>query len=317
MSTLTFGAVFLAVFGVNMILLDLTRQEQRDVHVRLREELRLRQRADARNSPVFKDLGKLVEDVEADESQQRVDTATRFAELLDQSGLRISVGQLVGMMAGAATVSGFATMMLSRRFEFGFLAMPAGALIPLLYVVIARRRRLDKLRSQLPDCFELMSRILRAGQTMSQAMQTVADELEQPVAYEFGFCYEQQNLGLAPDISFRNLAKRTGLLEIKIFVLAMMIHRQTGGNLAEILDKLSSIVRDRYRLRGVIATFTAEGRLQAVVLLALPVFLFFVLLVINRPYAMKLFQYPSLPVATVIAMAFAALWIRKIVNFDF
>jgi tight adherence protein B len=147
-------------------------------------------------------------------------------------------------------------------------------------------------------------------------MQSVADEFEPPLAEEFGYCYEQQNLGLDAETALRDLARRTGLLELKIFVLAVLVHRQTGGNLAELLDKLSSIVRDRFRIRGLIRTLTAEGRVQAGVLLALPFVMYGAMLVFNRDYALILLDHPWVPIASLGSLGFGWLWIRKIINFD-
>ena len=140
-------------------------------------------------------------------------------------------------------------------------------------------------------------------------------KVEKPV--EFGYCYEQQNLGLSPELAMRDLARRTGLLEVKIVVLSVLVQRQTGGNLTELLDKLAKIVRDRYRIRAKIKGVTAEGRLQGLILLMLPVFVYAILLLTNRVYALKLFDHPWLPISTVIAMGLGALWIRKIINFDY
>ena len=115
----------------------------------------------------------------------------------------------------------------------------------------------------------------------------------------------------------RDLARRTGLLEIKIFVLALLIQQQAGGNLAELLDNLSAIIRERFRIVGKIRALTAEGRMQAVVLLALPPALFLLILLLNRDYGQVLLDYPWILVATFGCEAIGALWIRKIVNFDF
>ncbi|MCH5377142.1 MAG: type II secretion system F family protein, partial [Planctomycetes bacterium] len=156
-----------------------------------------------------------------------------------------------------------------------------------------------------------------AGQTVAQSYQTVADECPAPISEEFGYCYEQQNLGLSPEAAMKELARRTGLLELKIFVMAVMIHRQTGGNMSELLDKLGRVIRDRTRIRGSVKALTAEGRLQAYVLLALPPALLAVMLVINRPYAMILFEHYWLLIITGVSMAIGAVWMRKIVNFDF
>jgi tight adherence protein B len=152
---------------------------------------------------------------------------------------------------------------------------------------------------------------------MSQALQAVADEFDAPIASEFAYCYEQQNMGLSPEVALRDLARRTGLIEVKIFVLAVLVQQQTGGNLAEMLDKLSTIVRDRFRMQGRIKALTAEGRLQAIVLLALIPALFFMLFIFNRNYAQVLLDRPTLLLATAATEIVGLLWIRKIVHFDF
>jgi tight adherence protein B len=192
-----------------------------------------------------------------------------------------------------------------------------GAGVPLLYVVRKRKARLNKLMTQLPEAFDLMARVIRAGQTTSQAMQTVANEFDSPIADEFAYCYEQQNLGLSPELALRDLVRRTGLLEVKIFVLALLVQQQTGGNLAELLDKLAWLVRERFRIQGKIRSLTAEGRLQAVILLVLPLALLLFLMVVNRAYAQVLFDYPGLLIGMFISEALGALWIRKIVHFDY
>ena len=158
---------------------------------------------------------------------------------------------------------------------------------------------------------------MRAGQTISQALQSVAYESSGPAGVEFGYAYEQQNLGLSPEAAMRELARRNGLLELKIFVLAVMVHRQMGGNLADLLDKLAMIIRDRYRVRGTIRSMTAEGRLQAAILLALPPLLLLAITLINRPYAIVLYQHPNLLAGMFAFMVGGAVWMRKIVNFDF
>jgi tight adherence protein B len=162
-----------------------------------------------------------------------------------------------------------------------------------------------------------MARVIRAGQTMAQGLQAVADEFDAPIAAEFAYCYEQQNLGLPPETALRDLARRTGLLEIKIFVLAVVVQQQSGGNLADLLDKLAAIVRERFRIRSKIKALTAEGRLQAAVLLILPPALFLIILVLNRDFGQVLLDRPNLLLGMLVSEALGALWIRKIVNFDF
>lgn len=147
-------------------------------------------------------------------------------------------------------------------------------------------------------------------------MHAVAEQFDEPIATEFGLCYEQQNLGLPASVVLRDLAKRNEVLELHIFVIAMLIQQQTGGSLARMMESLAAVVRDRIALRDKVKTLTAEGRMQAVVLMALPPFMLVVMLIINRNYAMTLFEFPSLLLGGLVSMGLGALWIRKIVNFE-
>ena len=188
---------------------------------------------------------------------------------------------------------------------------------PLFYVRQLRDRRQTALRSQLADAFELMSSTLRAGQSMTQSMQAVAIDFPAPIAEEFMMCSEQQNLGLDPELALRQLARRCGLIELKIFVVAVLVQRQVGGNLSDILLGLSNVVRERFRIMGLINTLTAEGRLQAIILMALPLFLLLIMVVMNREYTRSLLDNPQLLYGMAGSMFLGWLWIRKIVNFDF
>jgi tight adherence protein B len=205
----------------------------------------------------------------------------------------------------------------SHQWVWGLVLGLAASPLPLAYVALLRRKRLNKILSQLPSAFDLMSRTMRAGQTIGQAFQAVADEGPRPISEEFGYCYEQQNLGLSPDAAMLDLSRRTGLLELKIFVMAVTVHRQTGGNLSELLDKLGVVIRQRAKIRGHIRGLTAEGRLQAYVLMALPPALLLMMWFINRPYAEVFFQEYYLLVGMGAAMAVGWFWMRRIVNFDF
>ena len=162
-----------------------------------------------------------------------------------------------------------------------------------------------------------MSRVLRAGQTISQAMQIVADQGSPPVSLEFFRCHEQMNLGMTPEAALRELAARTGLLEMKIFTVAVLVQRQAGGNLSELFDKMGTVVRERFRIRGMINSLTAQGRMQAVILSGLPVAMFALLMVLQPDYERQLLNYPLLMAAALGLIAVGALWIRRVVNFDF
>jgi tight adherence protein B len=199
----------------------------------------------------------------------------------------------------------------------GFLAGCAlGAALPVGLLLFRRKARRERMLAQLPNAFDLMARVIRAGQAVPQALQAVADAFEEPLAGEFKRCQQQQELGLPPDVVFREMANRCGIVEFRIFVMAMLIHRQTGGNLSEILERLAALVRTRLRLRQQVRTLTAEGRLQGHTLVVLPFVLYAAMFCINRPYAALLLEHPNLVAVTVAFMVLGVVWIRKIVNFE-
>jgi tight adherence protein B len=313
---LAFGAAVAAVAGGYSILSDLYLRDRTRVTQRIDEEFRRRQRDRARKALLFKDINQLALEAQGGQEPQS-NIQQRLLAMIEQSGLDLTLQKFLVLTGVLAFVFAVVGGLLRQSLLIAVLAAPFGALLPLAYVHFKRKARLEKLLSQLPDAFDLMGRVVRAGQTMSQGLQAVADEFAQPVAGEFSYCYEQQNLGLPPEVALRDLTRRTGLLEIKIFVTAVLVQQQTGGSLAEILDKLSSMIRQRYRIRGQIQTLTAEGRLQAMILLGLPIAMFFGFLFLLPEYENKLLEHPSLIATTLTLEVVGALWIRKIVTFDF
>jgi tight adherence protein B len=199
----------------------------------------------------------------------------------------------------------------------GFLFAAIGFVVPFGYIYAARASRMNAICAQLPETFDLMARAIKAGQTVSGAMQIAADQLKPPISAELAACCEQQNLGLPYDVALQELARRTGVMELQMFVVALLVNRNTGGNLAEILHNLSEVIRKRTRLRGKIKAATSEGRLQAVVLSLLPLAAFLGLVLLNRPYAQILLDRPALLFAILASEALGSLWIRQIVNFDY
>jgi tight adherence protein B len=314
LALLTFLAVVLAIVGLYSILSDLFLRDRSRVSNRVDEQLNQRLRDRAKKSLLFKDL--VAQDA-APEGEKRLSMRQRLEFLIEQSGVNVAPRRLLVIMAGVGLGLGLVVGLVFPNVLAAAAAALAGAAVPLLYVHFKRKARLEKLINQLPDAFDLMARVIRAGQTTSQALQGVADEFEQPISGEFAYCYEQQNLGLPPEAAFRDLARRTGLLEIRIFVLALLVQQQTGGNLAELLDRLANVIRARFRLRGKVQALTAEGRFQAIILLALPFALLGFIMVANWNYAQVLFDHPMLLVGMVIMEVLGALWIRQIVNFDF
>jgi tight adherence protein B len=315
MILLAFFAGFFLIFAINYALADVAEAHRQRYQRRLEQELQQRRQAAVRASIARKDLQSLVAGMP--EITSRPSLRERLVHLTNESGVEMRPDQLLVACVCAGLVVFFPCIIIGQHWLLGTLLGLVVAPAPMLYLAFLRNQRREKMLEQLPEAFELMSRTLRSGQTIAQAFQAVSDEARPPVSIEFGFCYEQQNLGLTPEAAMRDLSRRTGLLELRIFVMAVMIHRQTGGNLMELLDKLSGVIRERLKIRGTIKTLTAEGALQAYILLALPPGMLAILWLMNRPYAELLFQYYQLLIGAGISMTFGYLWMRRIINFDF
>lgn len=313
LALLTFAAAASAVVAVASILSDLFLRDRTRVSRRIDDEFRQNQRRRAERSGLFKNLDQLV----AEAAGERPPLRRRLETMIDQAGMELGVERLGAYSLVAAAVGAGLGLLSGRGPGVAAGAAAIGGALPLLYVHFRRNRRQDRLRAQLSDAFDLMARVVRAGQTIAQAQQAVADEFEPPIAEEFSYCYEQQNLGLPPEVALRELARRTGLLEISIFVTALLVQQQSGGNLSELLENLATVVRERFRIRGKIRALTAEGRFQGLILLMLPAGLYLIMLALNPEFAGVLLEYPQLLIAVGISEAFGALWMRKIVNFDF
>ena len=170
---------------------------------------------------------------------------------------------------------------------------------------------------QLPEVLDLISRALRAGHSLASGFKLVADEVGDPIGTEFERCYEAQNLGVPLEQAIEEMTERVPNLDLRFFATAVILQRQTGGDLAEILDKIGYLVRERFKIWGQIQALTGEGRLSGIVLLALPPCLFIVMWRLNPDYCMKLFTDPmghQMLAGAIILQVVGALVIRKIVN---
>ncbi len=307
------GFAALAVF---MVANDLYLRDKSKLDERMAEAFRNKQRERAKRTNLFRDLGNMATEL----SDEQPGFVEGYQTLIDQSGVEgwdinklaiTSVALAVPLAIVGGLVSGSVWMIVAPA------AGLAGAFMPTAFLMFKRSQRLNAMRQQLPDTFDLMARVIRAGQTMPQAMAAVVDEFPAPISEEFALCTEMMNLGIAPEDSLQDLARRSGVIELKIFVLGLLIQRETGGNLAEMLDNLSAVVRERFKINGQIAALTAEGRMQAIVLMCLPPGMLIVMLFLNPDYAQVLLDRPSLILGMLFFEFVGWLWIRKIVNFDY
>jgi tight adherence protein B len=314
--SMAFFAGFALVAGLNFFMVEVVEDRRKHRHLQAKEELRLRLAERARAELVDKETQKKA----VSQIAEYAENPTLWASwklMVAQSGLiGVRAETLLVIAVCIALVGGGIVAIPTQSWSIGVLAGVGMSLAPFAFVAIKRKQRQRKLLSQLPDAYEMLSRVLRSGQTVSQAMRAIADEFSSPIAEEFAYCWEQQNLGLTPEASLKELSRRTGLLEVKIFVVALTINSTSGGNLSQLLSKLSQIIRDREKMREKVVALTAEGRLQAYMMIALPIGLAGVMSLISPTYLVPLLDYKALIIGTLMWMGVGYFWMQHIINFD-
>lgn len=220
----------------------------------------------------------------------RVHAALQLKRMLDQADLHITPSRLIMFSAMAGMLAALATAMISISILLILGAALAAAAIPFIHVWWRRRKRFDDFLELLPDALDLMSRGLSAGHAFSEAMHMVSAEMPEPIATEFRKTYEEQNLGLSLKLALENLTDRMPLLDLRMCVTAVLIQRETGGNLAEILEKVSYTIRERFRIMGDLKTLTTSSRMSAWLLCGLPIFVTLVITVMNPDYMAVLWK---------------------------
>ncbi|HZI18787.1 MAG TPA: type II secretion system F family protein [Pyrinomonadaceae bacterium] len=247
----------------------------------------------------------------------QIQVATRLRKTLDQADLHITVSRLVMLSLMAGILAATAVSMLTISLVLVFGAGAAATSVPFVHVLYRRRRRLNSFLEQLPDALELMARSLQAGHAFSESLHMVATEMPEPIATEFRKTYEEQNLGLSLKLALDNLAERVPLLDLRLCVTAVLIQRETGGNLAEILEKVSYTIRERFRILEDLKTLTTSSRMSAWILCGLPVFVAVGVSVLNPEYMSVLWKDPrghNLLFAALGMQVTGMLVIRKILN---
>ncbi len=234
-----------------------------------------------------------------------IKAAQRLERLLEQADAQLTVAQVLGWSAGLGGTGLFLALAAHRGALVVVAA--AAALAPTLWLLAARARRGRQISEQLPEALEMMARSLRAGHALSTSFELVAREMPDPVSVEFARAFEEQRLGLSFDEAVRRVAQRVPSNgDLKLFAISAVIQRETGGNLAEILDKIATTIRERYRFHGKLRALTAEGRASAVVVGALPFLVTLALSVLNPTYIAQLFVDP---LGNAILAAGTACWI--------
>jgi tight adherence protein B len=237
--------------------------------------------------------------------------------LLEQADAPVTLSKFA-IICGALGIGGaFATLLAQGPFWAAPIVGIISSAFPLFWLVFRRKRRMKAFAAQMPDALDLIARALRSGHSLASGFNLVAQEMSNPIASEFNRVFEEQNLGIALEDALDSMTERIPNLDLKFFSTAVILQRTTGGDLAEILDKIGYLIRERFKIWGQVQALTGEGRLSGVVLLGLPPLLMLAVWRLNPEYISVLFSdelgKQMLAVAAVMQVL-GALVIRKIVN---
>ena len=236
-----------------------------------------------------------------------------------QSGVKISVSALILVSTGCALVLGMIVAAAMRMPVGWLLGGGIGFALPWVVLRVKRTRRLRAFEEAFPEALDLMSRALKAGHAFATGLKMVADEMPEPIGPEFRKTFDEQNFGLPLKDALASLTARVPLLDVRFFVTAVLIQRETGGNLSEILENLAHVVRERFKILRQVRVYTAHGRLTGYVLLALPAFLAIALAFINPEHMQLLFRERighMLLGAAAIMQTVGYFWIKQVVKIE-
>jgi tight adherence protein B len=242
----------------------------------------------------------------------------RIQDLLVQAGLKVKPAKLL-LLSGVLGMGSYLIVGQFFRFPIPVLVGIGASTIPLIFVLSKRHRRLRQFEEHFPEALDLLGRAVRAGHAFTTGLEMIGKEVAEPIGGEFRTTFEEQNFGLPLRDALLNLSERVPIIDVRFFVTALMIQKETGGNLAEILDGLSRVIRERFRIYRDVRVKTAQGRLSAAILLAVPPGMMVILSSLNPQYIRVLIDDPVGPTVLAIAATLqfigsAIIW--KIIHFE-
>ena len=243
--------------------------------------------------------------------------AVRIDKRLKQANMEMRVGTFLLLSCIIFVVGVLVGSFLHWPFLISFLFGAFLSLLPTIVLNVKKNRRLSKFIMYFPEALEMFARSLRAGHSFTGAIHLVGQEMPDPIGPEFQKVFDEQNLGIPLRSALLNMSSRIDLLDVKFFVTAIMIQRETGGNLAEIIDKIGYVIRERFRIQGQLKIHTAQARLTGMVLAFLPVGVAFLLFLMSPGYMKPLWEAPegrSMIVAAGVLQIIGMLVIRKIIR---
>jgi tight adherence protein B len=305
------GAVFAAVS-----LLDRRSARARLIKERLAKESKAPERHTEEQLAVVRD--EQLSNIPAlDALLRRSPRVSAIQKILAQAGLNMRAGNFLGLCALTGIAAAIATFLLSRRVEMAWVAVLVGVLLPYSYVSFRRNKRFQKFEELFPEAIDTLARAVRAGHAFTTALEMITNEVAEPIAGEFRQLFEEQKFGMPVRDALMKLTERMPLVDVKFFVTAVMLQRETGGNLAEILDNLSYVIRERFKIQRQVRVYTAQGRLTMALLMGMPPIIVTVMLVMNPTFIRPLFADPighTLLVAGITLQTVGYFVIRKIIR---
>ena len=247
----------------------------------------------------------------------RISGPQRLNRLLQQANVQYRLGVFILLAIFLALTGFFAVFLITGNYVLSIIIAPALAGIPFFYLCLKKKKRMEKFQRQLPEGLELIARSLKAGHSFPSGMKLAADEFDDPLGPEFDETLNEINFGVSVPDALKNLADRIDCPDLKYFVISVILQRETGGNLAEIIETLAYIIRERFKLYGKVKILAAEGKLSAIILVALPFLIIIALRFLNPDYINTLFSEPAGRIMAGMAafmMALGILVMKKMVN---
>jgi len=223
---------------------------------------------------------------------RRSERVSLLQKMLAQGNVDVRAGNFLMLCVVSALLIGAIAAVAGGNLMFAWAGVLLGFFMPYAYAAHMRTKRFQKFEEKFPEAIDTLARAVRAGHAFTTALEMIANEVSEPVAGEFRQLYEEQKFGLPVRDALLNLADRIPLVDVKFFVTAVMLQRETGGNLAEILDNLSYVIRERFKILRQVRVHTAQGRLTMVLLMALPPMIVVIMLVLNPGFIQPLFTDP-------------------------
>ncbi len=310
-----FVVVAIATFAI-VSFVDQRNAQARLIKERLANERKAPERAPEEELALLRD--EQLSDIPAlDTLLRRSPRVSAIQKTLAQAGMDIRAGNFLGICALAGIAGAILGYALSKQVEVGWIALLIGAMVPYFYASTKRNKRFEKFEELFPEAIDTLARAVRAGHAFTTALEMITAEVAEPVSGEFRQLYEEQKFGMPVRDALMNLTDRMPLVDVKFFVTAVMLQRETGGNLAEILDNLSYVIRERFKIQRQVRVYTAQGRLTMALLMGMPPIIVTVMLVLNPGFIHPLFADPighTLLVLGITLQTIGYFVIRKIIR---